>query len=306
MACSRFILIRITIIIGFVFLLVACSSAGHLNENTGKDLLQQRLLTSSYSNIANRWFGQETTVDLSDYQVAQSQLYGTEIKHLIDSQFVTVSTSTVSYSLAQDWTGKIDGPFMDNSSIRLHLILNPDSGAIGGTSIIHQPQSQNCQADVQGKLSSNGQLSIDVAKCLSVVSPLELHLVSGSTLTHIHQQFDSRVVNWTVTMDGANIQTIRMRSFRYSWSPRIRQFTSGNYGAYRIGKVNVEDVTDLILAGAETQAKATFRWSLAPNDLGRALEGTRLLQSAHSAVRSGTVEFAKKPDNTWVATQFLL
>lgn len=318
--------------VAFLLLLaLACNSAKNLNESTGKELLQEQLSADSVQEVAKgyllvnlttlqtRWIGQETTVDLSNSSQSTSD-QSAEASMLLRSGFIAVEKNSRTYSIGRDWTGAIHSELLMWPSIQVHLNQVSPNGDITGTwSAGSDPQGwMPCIGATPGRIEINGRLSLSLSGCLRQPLRVSANLVSGGgALTHIssvdvEDEFGSPMTEpgrnrmpYTVTIESKNPQPVQMPLFRYSWSPKIQDFTAGPY-AWRVGQVNVEQITDLTLAGTETQAKANFRWSLAPNDLGRALQGTPVLDGGRHAMKNGNVQFTKKPDGTWVVSQFSL
>jgi len=316
---------RTVFIVLLVTAFVGCNSGKTLNESTGKEFLQQAIssahghrdglfttengaLWGILGDLTENWMrGRELAEDLSQATVPDHHPGTNEIKHLFDAQFVILTASTRSYSLARDWTGNTQVNPSLSFPLEMHWTVNPTTTDVNGR--WSEIQSGMVFPGTLGgflvpdKLFLFWSTNQNDRGYYNAYHPKQfrVNLPISGPLKHIGYQLGDGT---TLTLDGTNIQNLQIKVCKYEWAPKIQPFFNASTGLYKIGTININEISDLLLGGSEAQAKASFTWSLVPNELGSALVGTRL--GIVSATRRGSVEYNKKPDGTWVVTRFSL
>lgn len=100
-----------------------------------------------------------------------------------------------------------------------------------------------------------------------------------------------------------------VRWYTYSFGPKLRQlmikmnsgagpFSLASVDGVKAGTYKVEQISDLQLV-IETAATASFDWNVQLNEIGE-----MLLSRGNKPAGKGKVEFAKKPDGSWIVSSW--
>lgn len=85
---------------------------------------------------------------------------------------------------------------------------------------------------------------------------------------------------------------ITLKRYEYAFTPKLEISPSG----VAAGQIEIRSVSDLLLT-VDTRATAHFGWTVTLNDVGR------ILLAGDVPGGTGTAEFAKKPDGTWILAE---
>jgi hypothetical protein len=118
-----------------------------------------------------------------------------------------------------------------------------------------------------------------------------LYREEGKT-AYLDQKGDQGIGTFTGTASG---QRVELRWYEYTFSPEVQTSAGRQVIEVAAGRLQVGEVSNLQLVN-ETHAVANFAWQAQLNKLGQIMLG--------DVKPSGTssVQFAKKPDGTWVLT----
>ena len=273
-------------LIGTLSLLTGCSSSKVLNESRAKELIQEKLTVKVLASAQTlKPFMERSTNDWTTTKAVGGPAL--TLKRLINGRFVIQKSVALSYTvLSGTWVSKGNG---DPSSERtIQLQMEPNSNVVRGVCAAvpnngwfgSYPQSQ-----FRGEMTTDDHLkTADSSACTGPI-PL-LYYVKGAEarLSDPHNTYIG-------TPSGKRVE---VRWYDYSFTPEV--MATVVMGMLPVGTYDVGQVSSLQLV-TETHAIAIFAWRATLDNFGKLLCGD-IIPSG-----DGTVEFAKKPDGTWMVVR---
>lgn len=88
---------------------------------------------------------------------------------------------------------------------------------------------------------------------------------------------------------------MELTAYTYSFTPEFQKYAATEQ-TLKIGKIEIDDVSNLLLRGTVTEAGGSYAWHMKYNALGNAMFAS---DGEHG---TGTVFFEKRPDETWACS----
>jgi len=284
------------ILIGLLIPLGACAAAAvkELNEASARVLVRDASKQEGYL-ISLAEIQRVMVRTMKDY-TASTAPNGPEfiLRRLIEEKLVAQRADIVSYP-------KISGTFKATQNQGVYefvLETGPDSNVVHGTS---SEQSQNMSRPSLTPVRT----TVDVNGLFRIGQDSWLYQERDGTAQLLDQDRFGARRNYT---GPASAQKVQMKWYEYAFTLEMqKQIVHEPKGPFRPtglfgeikgdfvqgGSFEVGEVTGLQLM-LETRAVANVTWKLLPNNLGRIFLGDEKPSG------KGKVQFAKKPDGTWV------
>lgn len=276
----------------------ACAASKVLDEKRAKALIQESLRNQSYMISTTKLLAamSQSTVDYRVTEATSGAAF--HLKQLLDGGFVTQEIRVESYPvIPSSWRGKKHFANGDDWSKppeeRLDYILRNRKDAsfadpftlelqVRGNKVFGSSQADAMQPrPLEGSITPEGKITFSSDTWLRGASPW----------TYIERGPNAYLVGraeYLITGNASGRKT-EVRTYNYAFGPKVTQTPHEVSG----GRYDVGAVSNLLLT-VETRATATFAWRASLNALGRILLGDVVPSG------TGTAEFAKKPDGTWV------
>jgi hypothetical protein len=280
---------------------VACTSGSVLDETGAARLIQASIGTESFMVSVADLVGLMRRSP-NDYRSANNNsTAAAKLRRLIEGGFVKQTVEAQTYpDISGTWIYERTeslGTASDTWNFTITLAAVPSSDRVlGNCSIRRLNKSVGGTSDerwshqVNGSVREDGLVQLSGGRCFGDQQPVSYHYKEDAKAARL-QPINPTYRTYTGTATG---RTLRVTWYTYAFGERVAVSTSSqNTAQVASGQHRIGEVTNLHLL-TETHAAANFAWTVSFNEVGR------LLLDSAPQHGTGTAEFVKKPDGTWV------
>jgi hypothetical protein len=261
------------------------------------------------------WLAAETTIDVNDpSSPGQMRAGADQLRRLVNAGFISKTpTRVVDYPLPGVLTGTLtqEASEMFGGNQRypaeLHPVINVAAQTINGYWNIKVMDVETDHGVLTGRIYTDGHIDLRMSNTSGITLyglfdqdwPATLETNAGVTRLLVPRLEGN---HWTFDFTG-NLhpgEGAKLSWVQYAIAPQATKLQELP-GEYDMGTIRIGDVTGLTLSGSDVASRASFAWSTELNDLGKAVYGPN-----KQLVGTGTASFSKKPDGTWILSDYSL